>query len=283
MARRRKSKESDIFEAVIGMVGLVLFPCFLVPGFCQFVLSLLVIAAISGGVGLVIWITFKKFKPEPASSTFRTFTSVTSAPYQTEQPIHRKPPTVYVEELRPAKPAPEPTISEKLHKIDWFQFEKLIELIYRHRGFSVKRLGGANADDGVDLMIESSTDKFVVQCKHWRKWTVGVRHIREFLGTMTDSKISKGIFITLVGYSGEAKQLADKHAIQILNETDIIKMLDESGLMYSKEISALFADKRKFCPKCEAEMVVRTNRQNGNKFWGCQNYPRCRFILNIEV
>lgn len=30
------------------------------------------------------------------------------------------------------------------------------------------------------------------------------------------------------------------------------------------------------CPDCNAEMALRTNRQNGNKFWGCKKYPNCR-------
>ena len=176
---------------------------------------------------------------------------------------------------------PELTISEKLRKLDWFQFEKLTELIYRQRGFSVKRLGGANPDGGVDLIVKSATEEFVVQCKEWRKWNVGVRQIREFLGTLTDTKISKGIFITLEGYSGEAKQLADKHGIQILNESDIEAMLVESGLMYSKEISTLFSEKRKFCPKCENEMVLKTARGTGKQYWRCFKYPRCRCTINF--
>jgi len=204
-----------------------------------------------------------------------TCKSLTAAPF-------RPKPSTIGEKLQSVQFVPEPTISEKLRKIDWFQFEKLVEMIYEHRGFTVKRLGGANPDGGVDLIVESPHEKFVVQCKHWRKWTVGVRHIREFLGTLTDSKIPKGIFITLVGYSADAKQLAEKHGIQILDESDIVVMLVESGLMYSKEVSKLFADERKFCPKCERAMVMRTARKNGNKFWGCSNYPRCKFILNFE-
>lgn len=30
------------------------------------------------------------------------------------------------------------------------------------------------------------------------------------------------------------------------------------------------------CPDCGGEMALRTNRQNGNKFWGCKKYPNCR-------
>jgi HJR/Mrr/RecB family endonuclease len=65
--------------------------------------------------------------------------------------------------LEPYRPAPEPSLSEKLRKIDWFQFEKLMELIYRHRGYSVTRLGGANPDGGVDLIISHDNEKSLVQ------------------------------------------------------------------------------------------------------------------------
>ncbi|URQ71547.1 topoisomerase DNA-binding C4 zinc finger domain-containing protein [SAR86 cluster bacterium] len=28
-------------------------------------------------------------------------------------------------------------------------------------------------------------------------------------------------------------------------------------------------------------MVLRRNRRDGNKFWGCSNFPRCRGTLSI--
>lgn len=30
------------------------------------------------------------------------------------------------------------------------------------------------------------------------------------------------------------------------------------------------------CPDCNAEMTLRTNRTNGQKFYGCKKYPTCR-------
>ena len=249
------------------------------PGLRLGIQILLLVIVIIALIALMIWFFYKLMKDGSSSAAFHTIYSENK---NTKNSLDYNPPTIGEEEQY-ARPVPELTISQKLRKIDWFQFEKLMELIYRHRGFTVKRLGGANADGGVDLVVESSDEKFVVQCKHWRKWTVGVRNIREFLGTLTDSQIPKGIFITLVGYSGDAKQLADKHGIQILNESDLIEMLGESGLIYSQEIFELLSDERKFCPKCEKEMILRRARVKGNQFWGCSNYPRCRFILNLEA
>ena len=281
MERRRRNDDFAVAEAIVGLAALGGLLWTFSPQFRLAIQILLLILLIVVLVIVAIFFAYKAFKP--ASSAPPSNNLFAQMSRQITNPTTNKPPIFRVEmESQVIQPIPELTISEKLRKIDWFQFEKLIELIYLHRGFSVKRLGGANPDGGVDLIIESPTERFVVQCKHWRKWTVGVRHIREFLGTITDSKISKGIFITLTGYSGDAKQLADKHGIQILNESDVIKMLEDAGLMYSKEISALFSDTRKFCPKCESEMVLRTARLKGNQFWGCSNYPRCKFILNLE-
>lgn len=33
--------------------------------------------------------------------------------------------------------------------------------------------------------------------------------------------------------------------------------------------------------KCGSHMVIRTNREKGNKFYGCSNYPECRNTLPI--
>ena len=39
------------------------------------------------------------------------------------------------------------------------------------------------------------------------------------------------------------------------------------------------------CPKCGAEMKLRTaksGKNKGNRFWGCSNYPKCRSIVPFE-
>jgi len=258
MGRRRQSKDAAFAEAIGGLAMLFVVGWIFSPQFRV----LIILAVCIAFACLAGWICYRLIK------------------HKSHQPFERE-----IEWEAPDRFTPKPkvlTLSEQLRKIDWFQFEKLIELIYRNRGYSVQRLGGANPDGGVDLIVESANEKYVVQCKQWRKWYVGVRQIREFLGTLADTKIPNGIFITLTGYSGEAKALADKHGIKILNESDVIKMLEDSGMIYSQEISALLSDTRKFCPKCEREMVLRTARLTGNRFWGCSNYPRCKLILNIE-
>lgn len=272
MGRRRKDNDFKVAEALAAIAGLVVLGWMFSPQFR----AVVILAAGLALVCLAAWIFYRLVKGNNPSPFLR------STFEQSENTSTKYGALPTAGSLRAEPPVKTLSISEQLRKIDWFQFEKLIELIYRHRGFSVRRLGGANPDGGVDLIVESTTQKFIVQCKHWRKWSVGVRQIREFLGTLTDAKIPNGIFITLTGYSGDAKQLADKHGIQILNESDVIKMLEESGHVYSQEIAALFSDLRKFCPKCENELVLREARVTGNQFWGCSTYPRCKFTMKFD-
>jgi HJR/Mrr/RecB family endonuclease len=173
-------------------------------------------------------------------------------------------------------------VLRQLRSIDWFQFEKLIALIYCRFGYKVTRRGGANPDGGIDLVIERDGQLSAVQCKKWRTWNVGVKTVREFLGALTDAQIQKGIFVTLGGYTSEARQLADKHGIAIVNEKDLVGMIESAGVSSDPEVLALLHDTKKFCPKCENEMILRTAKKGtgaGQKFWGCSTYPDCRFTM----
>lgn len=38
------------------------------------------------------------------------------------------------------------------------------------------------------------------------------------------------------------------------------------------------------CPKCNSNLILRTatkGANRGNKFWGCSNYPKCKYIQNL--
>ena len=234
MSRRQKSQEIALFESITGLIGVGGFLYLLSPGFRSAIQTILMVAVITVLIGLAVWLLVKLFKNEPSAA----YKAIYAETGKARNPYHYKPPVIEISPS-PVRPVPEPTISEKLRKIDWFQFEKLIEMIYRHCGFAVERSGGANPDGGVDMVVTSAAEKFVVQCKHWRTWKVGVKEIREFLGALTDTGIKRGVFITSNSYTGDARQLAAKHGIEILDKSDLIRMLEKTGLMYSQEVSEL--------------------------------------------
>lgn len=106
----------------------------------------------------------------------------------------------------PSNPTTEELI-DQVRSIDWFQFEKLVEVAYHRLGYQVTRRGGANPDGGIDLVVEKAGWRTAVQCKQWKTSNVGVKPVREFLGAMTDAGIKDGIFITLQGFTEDARNL----------------------------------------------------------------------------
>lgn len=175
------------------------------------------------------------------------------------------------------------SLIDQVRSLDWYQFEKIIGTAYRKSGYAIDSRGGANPDGGIDIILTSPTgERIAVQCKHWKTWNVGVKVVREFLGALTHAGIQSGVIITLQGCTAEAKRFADQHRIQILDETDISDLLEKVDAKYDPEFQAMLDDTRKFCPRCESEMILRTNksgRNPGSHFWGCSAFPRCRFTL----
>ena len=183
------------------------------------------------------------------------------------------------------EPQTPPDLVEQLNLVDWFQFEKVVALVYEKLGYFVTRSGGANPDGGIDLLLEKDGQKLAVQCKQWKTWNVGVKSVREFVGAMHIAGIPKGIFVTLRGYTGPAKQLADEQGIEILNATGLAKILESTQAHLDYKFLELLDDTQKYCPKCESEMVLRTVSKGpnaGNSFWGCAAYPHCRYTLQIS-
>ena len=184
----------------------------------------------------------------------------------------------------PPRPGPLTTVEllAEIRAIDWFQFEKLVAAVYRKRGYAVTRRGGANADGGIDSVIEKNGQRSAIQCKQWKESKVRVNEVREFLGALTAERIPKGIFVTLCGYTDEARLFAHQNGIEVLDEAALLGLIETTDARFDSEVLEIFRDKRKICPKCESEMVLRTaakGAEPGRQFWGCSTFPRCRFIM----
>lgn len=272
MARRRK--DGDWIGSVAQLIGSVVLLSLISPQVRQTISAIGVIAICFVGLIVIGFIGFGVYR----------FASRSQRAVAVERNVDRMDLDRDVRD----RPKPPPTTADligQMRAIDWFQFEKLVALVYRKSGCVVTRRGGANADGGIDLVIEKDGQRSAVQCKQWKTWNVGVKAVREFLGALTDAGIQKGVFITLCGYTDEAKQLADKHGIEIVNEVSLARMIEATGAQFDPEVLAILKDTRKFCPRCENEMVLRTATKGlgaGQKFWGCSTYPKCRFTMPVS-
>lgn len=287
MAQRRKR---DVLDPLMNLVALGVLAVAFIPGGKAILLSIgyftagLILLGLAVLIG-VVWI--RRSAPRSYATPLAPANSGLSDNLTKLKTI--VPRAVAPSHLISSKPARALSQSRsdtlrQLHSIDWYQFEKLVEAVYRKLGYKVQRRGGAKPDGGIDLLIQKGEETKAVQCKHWKAWNVGVKQVREFLGALTDAKIEKGIFITLNGYSEDAKRLAEKHGIEIINETGLSRMLGGPDERFDQEIVALLNDRRKFCPKCEREMVRRTTKNGkniGQQFWGCSAFPKCHGKLPL--
>jgi HJR/Mrr/RecB family endonuclease len=181
------------------------------------------------------------------------------------------------------RPQPEPQwdyarIANALGEIDWFQFEKFSAALLRSQGYQVERKGGAQPDGGVDLIAIKDGQTTLVQCKHWRTWTVQEKVIRELLGSMTHFKAQHGMLYTLKGWTRPAADFAAQHNIQLFDARALTTKAEMQ--LSAQRINEFLYPRFHHCPTCEAEMVKRTGRFKA--FWGCSRFPACRGILTYS-
>lgn len=173
------------------------------------------------------------------------------------------------------QPWTEARIIERLRAIDWYHFEKFNAAILEKEGWSVERKGGATPDGGVDLVATKSDVVTLVQCKHWKTWTVQEKVIRELLGSMAHFRASRGALHTLKGWTKPAGQFAAEHDITLCDERDLARRA--CTLLSVAELEKWLLSDAKCCPKCESPMVWRTG--DFEPFWGCSKFPRCRGVI----
>ena len=87
---------------------------------------------------------------------------------------------------------------ESIRDLPWRQFEELVAEAFRRDGFTVIENAYAGADGGVDIRLGRGGESYLVQCKNWRKQSVGVATVREMFGVL-EAESARGAFIVCSG------------------------------------------------------------------------------------
>ncbi len=137
------------------------------------------------------------------------------------------------------------------------------------------------------MVIEKDGNTFLVQCKQWRSWKIGVKVVREMYGLMT-AKHAHGVIIITSGiFTQEARNFADQKPIDLVEGrqlADLVASVQKSAAFTSPIPPPIEGSTAKLCPKCGAEMVLKTARQGkhaGSKFWSCSKFPDCKGLLPL--
>lgn len=176
-----------------------------------------------------------------------------------------------------------------LNEMSWQEFEMLVGEAFRRDGYAVAETGGGGADGGVDLVLRKGAEKFLVQCKQWRAYKVGVSTIRELYGVMAAIGAAGGFVVTSGAFTQEARSFAEGKNIDLIDgvrlKVFIGKVQSPSAVPQRVKPSVPLKTAERSCPKCGSEMIRRTAKHGSNAgkaFWGCSNFPQCRGIVAID-
>ena len=175
------------------------------------------------------------------------------------------------------------SLAEKINHLDWLPFEQLVIGLYTTLGYSIKRFDGPGADGGVDLLLMKHKTKTLVQCKHWKTAAVEEKELKEFLGTLTGERIENGIFVTARELTFGARRFAAMNNLLLVGLKDLVRMLEGANWQKNPALQAALEQSRKFCPRCEKDMVLKnavTGPNPGSRIWVCTAQPTCNYTVN---
>lgn len=163
-----------------------------------------------------------------------------------------------------------------LNNMSWQEFEGLVGEAFRRKGYSVLDVGGGGPDGGIDLVLMKGKESFLVQCKQWKAYKVGVDVVRELYGVMASKGATGGFVVTSGSYTDDAKSFASGQNITLLDGKALHELIRGVSIPATTPTQTAIVPS---CPECQSTMVKRTARRGtnaGNEFWGCSRYPECK-------
>jgi restriction system protein len=164
---------------------------------------------------------------------------------------------------------------DSLRDISWLDFERLVGEVFRRRGYAIQELGGSGADGGVDLMLRRDGAVEIVQCKQWKNRQVTVSTVREVFGLLQHHGARKAWFVCCGEFTKDAKAFAAGKPIELVAGSALVDAI-ASVRSTAPRVLDEGQGVQPTCPLCSAQMTKRSNRRNGEQFWGCSKFPACR-------
>lgn len=182
--------------------------------------------------------------------------------------------------------------ADALDAMSWQQFERLVGEGFRQQGYAVAETGATGPDGGVDLMLKKDGERFLVQCKQWRAFKVGVAVVRELYGVMAARGAAGSFVVTSGRFTEEAIRFAEGRNIRLIDGHALLRLIaqgspsgqtgERAAPPRASAAAATAADRvvePAACPICTKPMVRRVAKRGtaaGRAFLGCSSYPGCR-------
>jgi restriction system protein len=141
----------------------------------------------------------------------------------------------------------------------------------------------------VDLILRKGGETWLVQCKHWKTFKVGVKEVRELYGIVAGERANRGVVITCGAYTQDARAFAEGKPLDLVDGPALLELVREVQRAPASAAPAFSPvsspSSPPSCPRCGASMVLRTAKQGahaGGRFWGCSTYPKCRAVVDVR-
>ena len=164
---------------------------------------------------------------------------------------------------------------DSIRSLTWRQFEDLLGEAYRRQGYSVVENSSLGADGGVDLTIRRVGATYLVQCKQWRTYKVGMKVIREMFGLMAAHRAAGAIIVASGSFTQEARDFAFGKPIELVNGDRLVQIISGVQSRPMTTVPQPPAATRS-CPKCGSELVLREAKRGaraGSRFWAALAIP----------
>jgi restriction system protein len=179
------------------------------------------------------------------------------------------------------------------------QFESEIAKLFEALGYATDVVGGAN-DGGIDVVARKDGKKYFIQCKKFITKEATPHDVRDFLGAITNinNPAERGFFVTTNKFTVMAEKTAEGNPrIELI---DGIKLVQYYRLAYgksapesehvksldSKTSQLIKTEASQTCPRCGGFLALKAAHKGehaGQQFWGCSNFPKCRYLQNAEA
>ena len=174
---------------------------------------------------------------------------------------------------------PELTLRE-LKALSPTQFEAWVAARFAERGYQV-RLTGMPGDHGVDLLAVRGKEVAVIQCKHYRRRTVGEPVLRDLYGAMHGLRAHRAYLVTTGRLTGPARRWIEGKPITVWEGPDLTRLLLPPGLQAAPRNPAAAALTRLACPRCGAALAHRRDRQTGEHVLACSSDAGCGYAQRL--
>ncbi len=188
-----------------------------------------------------------------------------------------------------ATPLSDHELLTKIRSMSPYDFEKYIAQLFEYFGYSATTTP-YKRDGGIDIVLYKNDVQSYVQCKKYIEKIVKVSEVRDFYGAVVDHLHGgEAFFVTTNIFSSDARRFVQHstngNKIRLIDSTGlltIIRTLESKGVNIAIPKKLDISQKITPCPRCRGgHLVLRHKKKDHSPFYGCSNYPECRYMKKV--